>query len=61
MISEMDFFEDILRELDRLRQYCEDMEDRLRWIEEAMRLTTKGARIEVPQWYKSWLSGKIDA
>jgi hypothetical protein len=58
---DLEIFEDILRELDKLRQWCEDIEERLQWVEETIRQSRRGVRIEVPQWYKSWLSGKIDA
>ena len=58
---DVEVFEDIFKELDKLRQCCEDIEERLQWAEEAIRQSRSGVRIEVPQWYKSWLSGKIDA
>ncbi|MBE0427081.1 MAG: hypothetical protein IBX72_10625 [Nitrospirae bacterium] len=60
-MHEMETLEDILRELDKLRQWCEDIEERLQYVEETIRQSRSGVRIVVPQWYKSWLSGKIDA
>ncbi|MEW6213751.1 MAG: hypothetical protein AB1478_00890 [Nitrospirota bacterium] len=61
VMYDLELFDKIFKELDELRQWCEEIEDRVRWIEEAVRLSKSGAHNKVPQWYKAWLSGKIDA
>jgi hypothetical protein len=50
---EFELFDNILKQLDELKQWCEDMDNRLRWIEEAIMLSKNGTRIKVPQWYDS--------
>lgn len=60
VIYDLEFFDTILKQLDELRQWCESLESRLWWVEEAMRLSKTGMRIKVPRWYESWLTGKID-
>jgi antibiotic biosynthesis monooxygenase (ABM) superfamily enzyme len=60
VIYDLEFFDTILKQLDELRQWCESLESRLWWVEEAMRLSQSGMRMKVPRWYESWLTGKID-
>jgi len=50
---EFELFDNILKQLDELKQWCEDMDNRLRWVEEAIMLSKNGTRIKVPQWYES--------
>jgi len=50
---EFELFDNILKQLDELKQWCEDMDNRLKWIEEAIMLSKNGTRIKVPQWYES--------
>jgi hypothetical protein len=60
VIYDLEFFDTIAKQLDELRQWCESLESRLWWVEEAMRLSQSGMRMKVPRWYESWLTGKID-
>jgi hypothetical protein len=60
VIYDLEFFDTMLKQLDELRQWCESLESRLWWVEEAMRISKSGMRIKVPRWYESWLTGKID-
>ncbi len=60
VIYDLEFFDTMLKQLDELRQWCESLESRLWWVEEAIRLSKSGTRIKVPRWYESWLTGKID-
>ena len=60
VIYDLEFFDTILKQLDELQQWCESLESRLWWVEEAIRLSKSGTRIKVPRWYESWLTGKID-
>jgi antibiotic biosynthesis monooxygenase (ABM) superfamily enzyme len=59
-IHDVEFFDTLLKQLDELRQWCESLESRLWWVEEAMRLSKGSVRVKLPQWYESWLTGKID-
>jgi len=59
-IYDVEFFDTMLKQLDELRQWCESLESRLWWVEEAMRLSKGSVRVKLPQWYESWLTGKID-
>jgi hypothetical protein len=59
-IYDVEFFDTMLKQLDELRQWCESLESRLWWVEEAMRLSRSSVRMKLPQWYESWLTGKID-
>ena len=59
-IYDVEFFDTMLKQLDELRQWCESLESRLWWVEEAMRLSKSSVRMKLPQWYESWLTGKID-
>ena len=61
VIYDLKFFDTLLNKLDELQQWCESLESRLWWVEEAIRLSKSGTRIKVPSWYESWLTGKIDA
>ncbi len=61
MVQDLELFDGILKQLDELRQWCEDIEERLWWIEEAVRLSRSCERIKVPQWFESWLKGKNSA
>ena len=61
MVHDLELFDEILKQLDELRQWCEDIEDRLWWIEEAVRLSKSSERIKVPQWFEAWLKGKNSA
>ena len=60
VIYDIEFFDTVLKQLDELRQWCESLESRLWWVEEAMRLSKSSVRVKLPQWYESWLTGKID-
>ena len=60
VIYDLEFFDTVLKQLDELRQWCESLESRLWWVEEAMRLSKSSVRVKLPQWYESWLTGKID-
>jgi antibiotic biosynthesis monooxygenase (ABM) superfamily enzyme len=60
VIYDLELFDHMLKQLDELQQWCESLESRLWWIEEAIRLSKSGMRIKVPRWYESWLTGKID-
>jgi antibiotic biosynthesis monooxygenase (ABM) superfamily enzyme len=60
VIYDLEFFDTMLKQLDELRQWCESLESRLWWVEEAMRLSKSSVRVKLPQWYESWLTGKID-
>jgi antibiotic biosynthesis monooxygenase (ABM) superfamily enzyme len=60
-IYDVEFFDTMLKQLDELRQWCESLESRLWWVEEAMRLSKGSVRVKFPRWYESWLTGKIDA
>jgi len=60
VIYDLEFFDTMLKQLDELRQWCESLESRLGWIEEAIRISKSSTRIKVPRWYESWLTGKID-
>lgn len=59
-IYNVEFFDTILKQLDELGQWCESLESRLWWVEEAMKLSEGSVRVKFPQWYESWLTGKID-
>jgi antibiotic biosynthesis monooxygenase (ABM) superfamily enzyme len=59
-IYDVEFFDAMLKQLDELRQWCESLESRLWWVEETMRLSKSSVRMKLPQWYESWLTGKID-
>lgn len=61
VMHEFELFDKIFKELDELRQWCEDIEDRIRWIEEVVMLSKNDKHIKVPKWYETWLSGKTDA
>jgi len=61
VIYDLKSFDTILNQFDELQQWCESLESRLSWVEEAIRLSKSGTRIKVPSWYESWLTGKIDA
>jgi antibiotic biosynthesis monooxygenase (ABM) superfamily enzyme len=60
VIYDLELFDHMLNQLDELRQWCESLENRLWWIEEAIRLSKNNMRIKIPRWYESWLTGKID-
>jgi hypothetical protein len=60
VIYDLELFDTMLKQLDELRQWCESLENRLGWIEEAIRLSKSGMRIKIPRWYESWLTGKAD-
>ena len=60
VIYDLEFFDAMLKQMDELRQWCESLESRLWWVEEAMRLSKSSVRVKLPQWYESWLTGKID-
>lgn len=60
VIYDLEFFDMMLKQLDELRQWCESLESRLWWVEEALRVSKSGARMKVPHWYESWLTGKVD-
>ena len=60
VIYDLEFFDMMLKQLDELRQWCESLESRLWWIEEAIRISKSGPRMKVPRWYESWLTGKTD-
>ena len=60
VIYDLELFDTMLKQLDELRQWCESLESRLWWVEEAIRLSKSSVRVKLPQWYESWLTGKID-
>lgn len=61
VMNDVELFDSIFNQLDELRQWCEDIESRLWWMEEALRLFQRGTGVKVPPWYESWLNKKINA
>jgi hypothetical protein len=61
VMNDVELFDSIFNQLDELRQWCEDMESRLWWMEEALRFFQSNSRAKVPPWYESWLNKKVNA
>jgi len=61
VMNDVELFDSIFNQLDELRQWCEDMENRLWWMEEALRFFQRSSRTKVPPWYESWLNKKVNA
>ena len=61
VMNDVELFDSIFNQLDELRQWCEDIESRLWWMEEALRLFQQSTRSKVPPWYESWLNKKVNA
>jgi hypothetical protein len=61
VMNDVELFDSIFNQLDELRQWCEDMESRLWWMEEALRFFQSNSRAKVPLWYESWLNKKVNA
>lgn len=61
VMNDVELFDSIFNQLDELRQWCEDMESRLWWMEEALRFFQRSSHAKVPPWYESWLNKKVNA
>ncbi|MEW6001097.1 MAG: hypothetical protein AB1638_00375 [Nitrospirota bacterium] len=60
MMQDLELFDEIFKKLDELTQLYQDIEDRVRWIEEVVRLSKSGVHVGSLGLYE-WLSGKVDA
>lgn len=61
VMNDVELFDSIFNQLDELRQWCEDIESKLWWMEEALRLFQRSSRAKLPPWYESWLNKKVNA
>jgi hypothetical protein len=61
VMHDLELFDNIFNQLDELKQWCEDIENRLWWIEEAVRLLNSNTRMKGPSWYESLLNKKVNA
>jgi len=61
VMNDVELFDNIFNQLDELRQWCEDIESKLWWMEEALRLFQRSSRAKLPPWYESWLNKKVNA
>ncbi|MGB9716028.1 MAG: hypothetical protein ACPL1G_06445 [Thermodesulfovibrionales bacterium] len=61
IMNDIELFDNIFNQLDDLKHWCEDLENRLWYIEESLRLLQNGSRSKVTSWYKSPLNKKANA
>jgi hypothetical protein len=61
IMNDIELFDSIFNQLDDLKHWCEDIESRLWYIEETLRLLQNGSRSKISSWYKSTLNKKVNA
>lgn len=61
IMNDIELFDNIFKQIDDLKDWCEDIESRIWYIEETLRLLQNGSRSKVTSWYKSSMNKKANA
>lgn len=61
VMNDIELFDNIFNQLDDLKHWREDIENRLWYIEDTLRLLQNGSRTKVTSWYKSSINKKVNA
>lgn len=61
IMNDIELFDNIFNQIDDLKHWCEDIENRLWYVEESLRLLQNSSRSKTTSWYKPSLNKKVNA